>query len=115
MTVQAFKGKQGACFERNQAVIYLGPFKEVLDDDGHQMERGQRYAVCDKTFQLYRKEPYKQFFALVEPLTEIPLRKAKPFNCSGTRLRHPRETKGRDYKATSDGARCCDGGNEPCC
>jgi len=33
VTVQAFKGKQGACFERNQAVIYLGPFKEVLDND----------------------------------------------------------------------------------
>lgn len=31
VTVQAFKGKQGPCFERNQAVIYRGPFKEVLD------------------------------------------------------------------------------------
>ena len=28
VTVQAFKGKQGPCFERNQSVIYLGPFKE---------------------------------------------------------------------------------------
>ncbi len=52
VTVQAFKGKQGPCFERNQSVIYLGPFKEVLDDDSHRMERGRRYAVCDKTFQL---------------------------------------------------------------
>ncbi len=40
VTVEAFKGKQGPCFERNQAVIYKGPFKEVLDDDGHRMERG---------------------------------------------------------------------------
>src|SRR5882724_4028641 len=48
VTVEAFKGKQGACFERNQAVIYRGPFKEVLDDDNHRMERGKRYAVCDK-------------------------------------------------------------------
>ncbi len=32
VTVQAFKGKQGPCFDHNQAVIYLGPFKEVLDD-----------------------------------------------------------------------------------
>src|SRR5213596_2960174 len=29
VTVEAFKGKQGECFERNQAVIYRGPFKEV--------------------------------------------------------------------------------------
>ncbi|MEO5958650.1 MAG: methyltransferase domain-containing protein, partial [Opitutaceae bacterium] len=49
VTVQAFKGKQGPCFERNQAAIYLGPFAEVLDDDGHRLQRGKRYAVCDKT------------------------------------------------------------------
>src|SRR5262249_17860176 len=55
VTIQAFKGKQGECFERNQAVIYRGPFKEVLDDDNHRMERGKRYAVCDKTYHLYKK------------------------------------------------------------
>jgi arsenite methyltransferase len=116
VTMQAFKGKQGPCFERNQAVIYLGPFKEVLDDDNHRMERGKRYAVCDKTFQLYHKEPYRSFFALIEPLTEITLEEAKPFNCSGTRLRHPKETKGRDYNVTAEGgSRCCDGGNGACC
>src|SRR5438874_821383 len=30
VTIEAFKGKQGECFERNQAVIYRGPFREVL-------------------------------------------------------------------------------------
>ena len=115
VTVQAFKGKQGACFERNQAVIYLGPFKEVLDDDNHRMERGKRYAVCDKTFQLYRKEPYKHFFAFIEPLKEIPIEEAKPFDCSRTSLRHPKETKGQNYNATTEASRCCDGGNGACC
>jgi arsenite methyltransferase len=115
VTVQALKGKQGPCFERNQAVIYLGPFKEVLDDDEHRMERGKRYAVCDKTFQLYRKEPYKSFFAFIEPLTEITLEQARPFNCSGTRLRHPKETKGQDYDVTTEANQCCDGGNGACC
>ncbi|MEO7298096.1 MAG: methyltransferase domain-containing protein [Verrucomicrobiota bacterium] len=111
VTVQAFKGKQGACFERNQAVIYLGPFKEVLDDDGHRMERGKRYAVCDKTFQLYCKSPYREFFAFVEPLNEIPLEQAKPFDCSRTNLRHAKETKGQNYNATTEASQCCDGGN----
>ncbi len=73
VTVEAFKGKQGPCFERNQAVIYRGPFKEVLDDDNHRMERGVRYAVCDKTYNLYRKAPYQQFFEFVEPLNDMPL------------------------------------------
>ena len=28
VTIEAFKGKQGPCFERNQAVIYRGPFQK---------------------------------------------------------------------------------------
>jgi arsenite methyltransferase len=117
VTVQAFKGIQGPCFERNQAVIYLGPFKEVLDDDGHRMERGKRHAVCDKTFQLYKKEPYKHFFAFVEPRADIPIDPGKPFDCSDMKLRHPRETKGHDYNATTETSKCCDGGtgNGGCC
>jgi ubiquinone/menaquinone biosynthesis C-methylase UbiE len=115
LTVAAYKGKQGDCFERNQAVIYLGPFKEVLDDDGHRMERGRRYAVCDKTFQLYRKEPYKNSFAFVEPLVPIALKDAKPFDCTAARLRHPKESKGQDYDTTSAAAKCCDAGNGGCC
>ncbi|MGI8481495.1 MAG: methyltransferase domain-containing protein [Chthoniobacterales bacterium] len=114
VTIEAFKGKQGACFERNQAVIYKGPFKEVLDDDNHRMERGKRYAVCDKTYQLYNKEPYASFFETVDPITSIPLEDAKPFDCSRTTLRHPKETKGQDYNVTTAAnSQCCDGGS--CC
>ena len=115
MTVEAFKGKQGECWERNQAVIYKGPFKEVLDDDGHRMERGRRYAVCDKTFQLYRREPYRDAFHFVEPRVEVPLAEAAPFDCSRTALRHPKETKGEGYDATTEAADPCCGGPEGCC
>jgi ubiquinone/menaquinone biosynthesis C-methylase UbiE len=110
VTVGAFKGKQGPCVERNQAVIYKGPFKEVLDDDNHRMERGRRYAVCDKTYNIYRKAPYSDSFEFVEPLTPILLQDAEPFDCSRTSLRHPKETKGQDYKATTGAGSCCDGG-----
>src|SRR6478736_9062088 len=111
VTIEAFKGKQGPCFERNQAVIYRGPFREVLDDDNHRMERGVRYAVCDKTYNLYRKTPYREFFEFVEPLNEIPLEEAKPFDCSHTARRHPKETKGQDYNVTTEASSCCDGGS----
>jgi SAM-dependent methyltransferase len=114
VTVAAYKGKQGACYERNQAVMYLGPFKEVLDDDGHRLERGRRYAVCDKTFQLYRNEPYKGQFVLIEPVKPVPLEGAGPFECSQMRLRHPRETKGQNYDVTTASSRCCDPGGECC-
>ncbi|MDQ6913743.1 MAG: methyltransferase domain-containing protein [Verrucomicrobiota bacterium] len=113
VTIEAFKGKQGPCVERNQAVIYRGPFKEVLDDDNHRMERGRRYAVCDKTYNIYRKAPYAEFFEHIEPITPIPLESAQPFDCSRTALRHPKETKGQDYSATTEASQCCDGGG--CC
>src|SRR5438093_5665242 len=111
VTVAAHKGKQGPCFDRKQAVIYLGPFKEVLDDDGHRLERGHRYAVCDKTYQLYKREPYHQFFAFVDPLPSVLLEAARPFDYSAPRLRHPRETKGHDYQATTQAGQCCDAGD----
>jgi arsenite methyltransferase len=113
VTVEAFKGKEGVCLERLQAVIYRGPFREVLDDDGHRMRRGERYAVCDKTFRLYQREPYRGCFELVEPLEPVPHAEARPFDCSRTTLRHPRETKGQDYQLTTEAVPCCGPGS--CC
>ncbi|MEO6194185.1 MAG: methyltransferase domain-containing protein [Thermoanaerobaculia bacterium] len=113
LSVEAFKGKEGICLERHQAVVYKGPFREVLDDDGHRMRRGERYAVCDKTFNLYQREPYRSSFEFVEPLEEVPLAAAQPFDCSRTSLRHPRETKGQDYQVTTEAEACCAPGN--CC
>ncbi len=113
LTVEAFKGKEGPCFERNQAVVYKGPFKEVVDDDGHRLLRGHRHAVCDKTYRLYQQEPYGGQFDVVEPRREIPLEEAGPFDCSRAPLRHPKETKGAEYHATSEVVACCEPGD--CC
>lgn len=115
MTIQAFKGKQGPCFERNQAVIYRGPFAEVLDDDGHRMKRGMRYAVCDKTYNLYKRAPYSAYFEFVDPRRTVSAEEAKPFDCKRTERRDPRETKGSEYKATTpaEPGECCDAGG--CC
>lgn len=115
VTVTAYKGKQGACWERNQAVIYKGPWKKVIDDDGHVLERGSRMAVCDKTFQIYSKEPYAAQIIPVEPIEHIPLEEAKEFDCRRNAKRSPRETKGLDYEVTdlSGAAACEPGGN--CC
>ncbi len=97
-------------------MIYRGPFKEVLDDDDHRMERGKRYAVCDKTYQIYRQEPYRQHFDFVEPREEIALEGAAPFDCSRTVVRHPRESKGMDYDVTTEAGVCCEpGSNGSCC
>jgi len=117
MTVRAYKGKQGACWERNQAVIYKGPWKAVIDDDGHTLYRGDRMAVCDKTFKLYTDpdSPYHQDLLPILPHEDIPLEQAQPFDCSRDTIRSPRETKGQDYHATVEatGSACSPSGG--CC
>jgi arsenite methyltransferase len=113
VTIEAYKGAQGQCVERNQAVIYRGPFREVLDDDNHRMERGRRYAVCEKTYNIFRKAPYADFFEFVEPLNPIPGEEARPFDCARNALRHPRETKGMNYNLTTTSSECCD--DSSCC
>lgn len=72
VTVAAYKGKEGRCWDRKQAVIYKGPFREVTDDDGHVLRRGERVAVCDKTFRLFARAPYAEHFAKVEPRVAVP-------------------------------------------
>jgi ubiquinone/menaquinone biosynthesis C-methylase UbiE len=114
VTVTAYKGKEGPCIERNQAVIYRGPWKQVLDDDGHTLERGARMAVCDKTFKLYSQAPYAGQFILVPPRQEVKLEDAGIFDCSRDHRRHPRETKGLAYNETKISASGC-GRDSNCC
>ena len=107
VTVTAYKGKEGPCLERNQAVMYKGPWREVLDDDKHLLKRGERTAVCDKTYQIFSKAPYRDEVILVPPRKEISLKKAVPFDCSRTTVRHPRETKGEAYRKTTEASSSC--------
>jgi SAM-dependent methyltransferase len=114
VTVVAYKGKQGPCFEHNQAVIYKGPWKKVIDDDGHVLERGARMAVCKKTFDIYNREPYAEQIIAVKPREEISAEDATEFDCRRTAKRHPRETKGMDYDLTDVSAELCAPGSDCC-
>ncbi len=116
MTVRAYKGKDGPCLERKQAVVYKGPWKQVRDDDGHTLRRGEWMAVCDKTFKLMTdgNGPYADQVMGLEPEKLVPLEDAALFNCKTSANRHPREVKGMDYKATTAASDCC-GPGETCC
>lgn len=114
ITVVAHKGKQGPCLDRNQAVIYRGPFKKVDDDDGHTYYRGERMAVCDKTFKLLQQEPYANMFDAIEPREVVSIADAHPYNCLRNIRRDPRETKGLKYHSTTDEQSSCPG-DDPCC
>ena len=115
VTLLAIKPIGDVCLERNQAVIYRGPFDKVLDDDDHVYVRGQRMAVCDKTFHTLKNSVYADHFYFVEPHKEIPLDDAKEFDCSVDQLRDPRETKGKDFKLTVVSEGDCCGGSTDCC
>ncbi len=114
VTVTALKGKEGLCREANQAVIYKGPWKKVEDDDGHVLRRGERAAVCDKTFRILTSAPYTGQIVPVPPRLEIPAPERRPFDCSRTAPRHPRETKGEDYAVTGGAAGACCAPGECC-
>ncbi len=114
VTVTARKGKQGPCWERNQAVIYRGPWRKVEDDDGHVLLRGQRIAVCDKTYGILTGGPYGEQVIAVPPIKDIPLKNAGPFDCGRTALRSPAETKGKRYRKTENAAAACAPGSGCC-
>lgn len=108
LTVRAWKGDGGPCLERRQAVIYNGPWKAVMDDDGQELFRGQRMAVCDKTYRKFGQEPYSSQITPLPPSTDIPLEQAQEFDCSETSLRSPSETKGGALGLTVlPGSDCC--------
>ena len=108
----AFKGKEGPCDDYHEAVIYRGPFKKVIDDDGRCFERGVRSAVCQKTFAIMAKEPYADSFIPVPPRQAVAETNAQPMVCDGS-PRSPRVTKGEDYRLTIVGQECCD--SDGCC
>ena len=111
-TVIAYKEKAGSCDDYNEAVIYRGPFAEVVDDNGYVFRRGERTAVCRKTFRLMTRTPYTDDFIPVPPHQAVKDVDAKPMTFDG-QARSPKITKGKNYNLTIMGDDCCDTGD--CC
>lgn len=107
VTITAMKGKEGPCLEGGHAILYKGPWKRVVDDDGHTLERGRRTAVCAKTFRLLTGEPYADETIGIEPATPIAEEDREDFDCSRTEPRHPRETKGAAYRLNKPATDSC--------
>jgi arsenite methyltransferase len=82
VTVVAYKGKQGPCYDHGQAVIFKGPWSAVVDDDEHVYERGVPTAVCAKTFEILSRAPYGEFFELLEPAEPVEPVTAPLFACA---------------------------------
>lgn len=116
VTVVAYKGKAGPCRDAHQAVIYPGPWSEVRDDDGHIYKRGERVAVCAKTYRLLTSEPYADQLIPVPPYQAVDETSAQPWPCDAYLTRDPKQTKNgtmpTDYGSGANTACCDDSG---CC
>ena len=105
VTLTAIKGSGVACMDSGHAVIYRGPYASVNDDEGHTYYRGERMAVCERTYQLLTKEdPYQADFIGIPPASSrIPVAWCAP---NGTR-RPAAESKGADHTNSRAEPGCC--------
>ncbi len=114
LTVRAFKRPASAEKEHCEAVIYRGPFRQVIDDDGGVYRRGERMAISDRTFKILTQSPYADHFCAIEPATPVDPDQAEDVDRDRQANRNPRETKGRsDLLTMLPESDCC--GPADCC
>jgi ubiquinone/menaquinone biosynthesis C-methylase UbiE len=106
VTLTAVKGESDACIDRGHAVIYRGPYSEVRDEEGHIFPRGERIAVCERTFRMLTEGPYQDdFIGIVPSVLHEPMAWCAPPNAR----RAPGVTKGGRQVIAADGgpSGCC--------
>ena len=103
-TLTAIKPEGQDCIDRGHAVIYRGPFSHVVDDEGHEFPRGERMAVCERTFRFLTEGPHSENFIGLSPAVE-----KQPVNwCAPAGTRRPAsETKGALHLNAEDSEQGC--------
>ncbi len=99
VNIIAYKWIEWPSVEKNQAIIYKWPWKHVGDDDWHVFERWERMAVCEKTFDIMNKAPYKDSIIPINPSVKID--KEIVFDRCRSEIRTPAETKKGVKKTTT--------------
>jgi arsenite methyltransferase len=103
-TLKASKPSSEPCLDFGHAVIYRGPFSEVHDDDNHVFYRGERMAVCERTYRFLTEGPYKDHFIGIPPAVE---KESVPY-CAPTGTRRPvSESKGAAHNTGCCVGSCC--------
>ena len=102
VTITATKPQPVPCLDKGHAVIYKGLFSKVYDDEGHVFRRGQRMAVCERSYELLTSDVYNEQFIGIAPVQE---------QVANTWC-HPSGTL-RPVAETKSAAHSCD--NPPCC
>ncbi len=111
LTLVAQKPASQPCIDKGHAVIYRGPFASVTDDEGHLFPRGERMAVCERTYQLLTQGDLRAHFIGIEPVSE---QAGTPY-CAPSGTRRPAsESKQAVHLPTVPVAACCDSGTGCC-
>lgn len=126
VTIEAFKPDARPEQDRLQAVIYRGPFREVVDDAGRRFRRGDRIAVSDRTFEALQLEPFAPHFIPIPPHESAGAGDLHPTPEAPTPsqpaptapvsiwqempLRPARKSKGEGFRLTTPASNCCGGG-----
>jgi ubiquinone/menaquinone biosynthesis C-methylase UbiE len=106
VTLTAVKGEASPCLDYGHAVIYRGPFASVTDDEGHVFPRGERLAVCERTFRFLTEGPHVNDFIGIAPA--IRREPPRPWCLPAGTRRPAAETKAGSYTvACADGGSCC--------
>jgi arsenite methyltransferase len=85
-------------------VIYRGPYASVTNDEGHVFPRGERMAVCERTFRLLAEGPYREDFIGISPAEA---REPVPWRAAPGTRRPAAQTKGAAVTAACEPARGC--------
>jgi ubiquinone/menaquinone biosynthesis C-methylase UbiE len=105
VTITAVKPQDEACIDKGHAVIYRGPYSEVYDDEGHAYFRGERMAVCERTYKLLTGDTYSDNFIGIAPAVDVP---GTPWDCPSGSLRSVAESKtGSHENKCSPSGGCC--------
>ncbi|KAF3983319.1 MAG: methyltransferase domain-containing protein [Methylococcales symbiont of Hymedesmia sp. n. MRB-2018] len=105
VTITAVKPMGTDCIDKGHAVIYRGPYSEIYDDDGHVYYRGQRMAVCERTYALLTNDTYGTDFIGIAPAEQ---QQGKPWRCDSGAIRSIEATKSGTHKGNTDsGSACC--------
>ncbi|MGB1581153.1 MAG: methyltransferase domain-containing protein [Nevskiales bacterium] len=106
VTLTAVKADPRDCIDRGHAVIYKGPFSSVWDDEGHEYRRGERMAVCERSYELLTQGAYADDFIGITP---VQLKEPTAWCAPSGTTRPAAETKGADHgnKHSEPSGGCC--------
>ncbi len=103
VTLTAVKPYGEQSLDAGQAVIYKGPYSKVYDDEGQVYPRGERIAVCARSYRLLTAGPYRDDFIGIEPA--VP-KQPMPWSARAGTVRPAAETKGAAHCGAEPGG-CC--------